>query len=657
MLFRTLSVMVLTGCIFGTLRADGHEKELAEVKAGTRTEAKASWWGFDKKDSTKALQRAIDSGVKKLIVDNTGSDWIVGPVKLTDNQEILFEKGVIVSAKKDAFKGPQDSLFEARAKENIVLKGEDGVVFRMNKADYQDSSRYKKAEWRNTITLRSCENVTIQNLTLLSSGGDGIYVGILKGNQMNYCKNILIDDVLCDDHNRQGISVVSAENLTLRNCVFKNTHGAAPEAGIDFEPNYSNERLINCVVENCSFTGNGGSGIDFYLKTELPLSIFIRDCKIEGNYRGIRYKNADNWKREKYSDKIEFVNCVIGHSATENISIQGGNTVFVLKNCNIDNTDNIHPAVFITERHNHSDEGFAQFENVTVRDNNMKREPVSIVSYLNHPRFRVMGNVKLIRPGMPATAFDYSGKTKPAYEGEFKSAGPLELSKLIVPKTSAVSSSGEKSIIPIRGQVKFIQFAGKGQKILIDVLCVSTRKDRSISMRLLSPKGGEVMKFEVPPVCDLSKLAAYNNTWKQIEFTPGETGAYILERTDKNNNLSLIRSKAHGNGYLVEDELHVMRARGKLFFQVPAGVKNIKIEVLGELNEPVSASLLDPRGKSVCDLTNVTITKLLSFRRTDTAKSEIWAVKLNASDDAYIRMGEGLVGVLAEKPEYLPLLP
>ncbi|NCU33686.1 MAG: right-handed parallel beta-helix repeat-containing protein, partial [Candidatus Moranbacteria bacterium] len=252
----------------GLWAAGGHDKELAEIKEGQRIEAKASWWGFNKEDSTQFLQAAIDSGVKKLVVDNTGDDWVIEPVSLADDQEIVFEKGVVVIAKKNSFKKTTDSLFTARCKKNIILRGEGGVVLKMRKTDYHDVKFYAKGEWRNAISLLSSENIKIQNLTLLSSGGDGIYIGRVNGEKMNYCKNVLIDNVVCDDNNRQGISVISAENLIVRNSVFKNTRGAPPEAGIDFEPNEQGERLVNCLVENCRFEENNGKGIDMFLKTD-----------------------------------------------------------------------------------------------------------------------------------------------------------------------------------------------------------------------------------------------------------------------------------------------------------------------------------------------------------------------------------------------------
>lgn len=78
--------------------------EIAGVKNGELREAVASWWGFNSGDATECLQKAIDSGVKKLIVDNTGREWLVGPIRLRSGQEIVFADGVVVRALPGAFK-------------------------------------------------------------------------------------------------------------------------------------------------------------------------------------------------------------------------------------------------------------------------------------------------------------------------------------------------------------------------------------------------------------------------------------------------------------------------------------------------------------------------------------------------------------------------
>ncbi len=281
-----------------------------EVLSGGRTVANAAWWGFDKEDATEYLQAAIDSGAQTVIVPYVGQEWVVSPVTLTGNQEIIFEPGVVVLAKKGEFKGKGDSLFMARCASDITLRGY-GATLRMRKQDYQ-GDEYEKAEWRMVLDFLSCRRVTVLGLTLESSGGDGIYLGV-SGDGQPYCEDIVIRDVVCNDNHRQGISVISAVNLLIENCVLANTDGTAPEAGIDLEPNNHTERLQNCVIRNCIMEGNSGAGILIYLKhlsrESAPVSVHCEDCYVRsGTDVGIAVGAV---KDDGPQGLIEFKNCTI----------------------------------------------------------------------------------------------------------------------------------------------------------------------------------------------------------------------------------------------------------------------------------------------------------------------------------------------------------
>ena len=91
-----------------------NQQAIDDVRGGRCRVARAAWWGFQPEESTKALQAAINSGAEKVIVEKMQSPWIVDRIKLAGNQELVFEKGVVVLAKKGAFHGPGDSLFQRR---------------------------------------------------------------------------------------------------------------------------------------------------------------------------------------------------------------------------------------------------------------------------------------------------------------------------------------------------------------------------------------------------------------------------------------------------------------------------------------------------------------------------------------------------------------
>ena len=283
------AVLPAIGAIAPAAAANSNPAAIEEIDAGTRTVADAAWWGFNTDDATETLQSAIDSRAETVIVPYLGSPWIVRPLKLRSNLTIQFEPGVVVEAKRGEFQGKGDSLFAGANLENVRLLGY-GATLRMHKEDYRKEP-YAKAEWRMVLSLGSCTNVTVEGLRLESSGGDGIYVGVANKEQP-YCKDIVIRNVTCSDNYRQGISVISAENLLIENCVMEGTEGTAPAAGIDFEPNNENERLVNCVVRHCSFADNQGAGILVYLKplkaTSAPISLSFESCLVrDGQNDGI----------------------------------------------------------------------------------------------------------------------------------------------------------------------------------------------------------------------------------------------------------------------------------------------------------------------------------------------------------------------------------
>jgi len=305
---KRLFIVLMLGACFDVGAARNAE-QIAAVAAGTEPRAVASWWGFDAEDSTEYLQAAIDSGAAEVVVPYVGKPWVVRPIKLRSDLELVFEPGVVVLAKKGEFKGKGDSLFSVSDAKNIAIRGY-GATLRMRKADYQ-SDAYEKAEWRMTLALRGCTNVTVEGVRLESSGGDGIYVGC-TGNQP-WCENVVIRDVVCRDHHRQGISVIGAVNLLIENCEMSGTDGTAPQAGIDLEPNNPGERLENCVVRNCIFESNTGPGILLYLKPLLrqtkPVSILFEDCHVRsGRSTGI---SVGAVKDDGPEGTILFKNCTV----------------------------------------------------------------------------------------------------------------------------------------------------------------------------------------------------------------------------------------------------------------------------------------------------------------------------------------------------------
>lgn len=300
---------------------------VSEVMKGVCTEANAAWWGFHEMDSTHALQAAISSKAKKIIVPNMGKPWVVEPIILESDKEIIFEKGVIVLAKPGKFHGSRDSLFSAINKKNIIIRGY-GAELIMRKQDYAQAP-YKKAEWRHCLSFEGCRNIKVFGLRLANSGGDGIYIGRGIGKASSSSTDqVHIKDVICDNNYRQGISIVSASKLLIENSIFQNTSGTSPQAGIDFEPDKPDEILTDCIVRNCISRDNAGVGISMLLqrfnKDSRPVSITIEGCRAFGNKRGafvITGKESEKLAGP-LRGSINFKNCDLdGHIRQNNVEM------------------------------------------------------------------------------------------------------------------------------------------------------------------------------------------------------------------------------------------------------------------------------------------------------------------------------------------------
>jgi hypothetical protein len=261
-----------------------------------------------------------------------GAPWIVRPIRLRSNLELTFDPGVLVLAKQGEYKGKGDSLFTAADMTDITVRGY-GATLRMRKKDYQ-SEDYEKAEWRMGFAFRGCKRVLVEGVRVESSGGDGFYIGATKDNR--WCEDVTLRDCICLDHHRQGLSVISAQNLLVENCVFSGTQGTAPQAGIDLEPNAPEERLVNCIFRNCVLENNAGSGILIYLKPltgeSEPISIRFENCLSRMGSAGMRLEDFTD--AEMKGDAgitigairddgpqglIEFINCTTENTSEESV--------------------------------------------------------------------------------------------------------------------------------------------------------------------------------------------------------------------------------------------------------------------------------------------------------------------------------------------------
>ena len=271
-------------------------------------------------DCTANLQAALDNPladtiiVPHTVVSNVSQPWTTGPLVLErSNVTLRLEPGVELVAKDGAYPVGY-CLLQVQRCQNVTIHGYGAAIRMLNGTD----PSYDTEENRHCIGLRAVKNVLVEGIKCTKAGGDGIYVSDGWGApDPTYSSQVTIQDCTLDDNRRQGISVISAQDLIIRRCVMSNTgatNGTAPMAGIDFEPDLAEHRLVRCALRDCSMSGNRagdnyGSGIHTYLgnldAASPPVSIEIERCHITstvGEGFGVKLSGAkDGGPRTTYT--------------------------------------------------------------------------------------------------------------------------------------------------------------------------------------------------------------------------------------------------------------------------------------------------------------------------------------------------------------------
>jgi hypothetical protein len=142
----------------------------------------------------------------------------------------------------------------------------------MNKQDYQGQSCdksspastnktcYAISEWRHGLSLWWGIDISVSGLTIANSGGDGILLGGMEGggsdrsNAVGLTQRVTISNVTSDGNHRQGLSLISCVTCLIEDCVFSNTNGTKPMAGVDIVSRAPLPRLLDAkaLVPPCT---------------------------------------------------------------------------------------------------------------------------------------------------------------------------------------------------------------------------------------------------------------------------------------------------------------------------------------------------------------------------------------------------------------------
>lgn len=174
------------------------------------------------------------------------------------------------------------------AGQNIMVSGTGTIIG--DRSNHLGNS----GEWGMGIMV-SGTSVSINGLRIKDCWGDCIYIG-------GESKNVFIKSCVLEGGRRQGISITSANDVRIENCIFTNVGGTDPEYAIDIEPNkgdvVSNVRIEQIKIENC----RGGVCIYGRSTGAKVSNIMIRRSFISGDTKtALSFIKCENVTLEKCS--------------------------------------------------------------------------------------------------------------------------------------------------------------------------------------------------------------------------------------------------------------------------------------------------------------------------------------------------------------------
>jgi len=624
-----------------------------EVEAGRRAVAYASWWGFDPQDATRALQSALRSKAKKVIIPKMPTAWIVDKIELVGEKEIVFEPGVEVIAKRGAFRGKGDSLFTAWNQSHLKLIGPRATL-RMWRADY-DQPPYEKAEWRHVLSLRGCSDVLVEGLTLAESGGDGVYLGAGRRGEPN--RNITIRNVVCLNNYRQGISVITAENLLLENVVMRGTRGTPPAAGIDFEPNRPQELLTNCVLRNCVFEDNASFGMHVYLgamnASSRPISIRLENCTSRGTNAGSLSIVNRGGPDEAVRGVVEVVGCRFEDAGQMRIVVQNPVNGLQVRfsGCRLADPSPepkpVAPIVFRSSSGDEQDVGQVRFEDFQIVDP-AGRPPIRFENSAGVCLREIHGQI-LVQKGQETIRYDlgpeWLERHFPCDPIRQLPLAPLDRLRVVENKRAA----GALQQLPphrLRAEARYLIFAQQNDLVQLEMAYqqVGRYQGKLLRVEIHSPEGRQVQSVELP----------FQKT-TSVEFRAPETGVFQIVGLPGLNTLRLVRSSHPAAIGGQRGFIHLLGTVGQYYLYLPAN-RRLGVSVAGEgPKEQFSVELTDQEGRLLWQQANCDSPRSILLEAQE--KDRILQLRLlrpkeATLEDVYIQF-RGLGALLSFQPEFL----
>ena len=571
---------------------------------------------FDETDATQCLQQGLDSGATTIVIENLGKPWRIRGVRPRSNQNIVIQKGVVLTGDETSQKGnsgaPMFNLSEVKNVAIIGLGDSPADVYIGKYPDNKTRNQLCTKEGGSGLSLSGCENVIVRNLTLANNSCDGIsFGGLGKHNH-----NIYVENVVLDHNYRQASSICNANGLYFKNVAFQNTLGGEPMMGIDLEPTYEIQANANIYLYDCTFANNAGGGLNFSSSSHYPVTLLAKRCTFEDHGHGglIIFARSGVYmeKRAKAPGKIVLEDSVF-KSAKGAPPVRFSNSSFfdvVFKNCR-----------FVDARPAGENQGGNAVMFSLMREYN---DP----EYTRNPDME--GDV--VFEGCKAEGF---------------TGGPLVYFRDL---------TGHYSVTKIKG---FVDHNGE-QEDMSKYVFKAPDDDRG-EIAAFDPSLYDFPADPFPADAPDKGPTTMELIWKTPWFVPTPVITAIFKEGDhwKTKKIPQWRKAIGLKGHAVayspkggENVFRVSRAAGQpedarsFYFEVPAGAGECTMKIDGD------AKVFDAKGELVQETKKTWAGYTYVTVKPASDAAEIWSVSILKS--ATVKFFAPLSGIIAEKPEWLP---
>ena len=285
------NALTFTGAVTGSY--DGSAAVTVNIPRGTINVKDFGATGDGTTDDTTAIQEAIDTaemsgiamvyfprGTYKVSADKADNNFYAA-LNVHSGQHLIFESATL---KLTANGYDFYAVLNIHNVNNVTVEG--GLTIIGDRESHTGST----GESGHGIRIVNSKNVHISDVNIRYTWGDGVCVGG-NGTMEEISENVTLERIRTYKCSRNGLSIIEADGVVVRDCDFTYTDRTAPQYGIDVEPNLGT--ATNITIENVRMLNNGIGGFALY-STKATQHGVLTLRNIETDAKTIIYTSSTN---------------------------------------------------------------------------------------------------------------------------------------------------------------------------------------------------------------------------------------------------------------------------------------------------------------------------------------------------------------------------